>query len=257
MIIFDDFFQLGIFCRVPSFFIALLLSNLPKNAIHIHYMTQQTDTIKDMFEAGVHYGTLRATRNPSVKKYVYGTKGSVDIINVEITADQITSAKDFIANLKAENKTLLFATSKSEVIDLLKDAALRNNSPYIAGRWVGGLFTNFEIIRKRINRMIEITDLKAKGELKKYTKKEQSLMDKENERLEKLFIGVKDLTSLPAALLVIDPKKEFIAVEEARVLGIPVIAIANTDCKISGIDYPIVANDSSRSSVDYILHQLL
>ena len=220
-------------------------------------MTQQNDNIKDMFEAGVHYGTLRASRNPSVKKYVYGTKANIDIIDVNITLEQIEKAKAFIADLKANNKVLLFATSKSEVIDILKDAALRHNSPYIAGRWVGGLFTNFEIIRKRINRMIEITDLKAKGELKKYTKKEQSIMDKEVERLEKLFIGVKDLTALPAALIVIDPKKEFIAVEEARVLGIPVIAIANTDCKISTIDYPIVANDSSRSSVDYILHQLL
>ena len=188
---------------------------------------------------------------------LYGTKANIDIINVEITSEQIEKAKAFIAELKAENKTILFATSKSEVLDILKDAAIRHNSPYIAGRWVGGLFTNFEIIRKRINRMIEIHDLKAKGELKKYTKKEQSLMDKEAERLEKLFTGVKDLMSLPAALLVIDPKKEFIAVEEAKNLGIPVIAIANTDCKISGISYPIVANDSSRSSVDYILHQLL
>lgn len=220
-------------------------------------MTQQNDTIKDMFEAGVHYGTLRASRNPSVKKYVYGTKGTVDIINVEITVQQIEKAKEFIADLKANGKVILFATSKSEVVDLVKDSAIRFNSPYIAGRWVGGLFTNFEIIRKRINRMIDLVSMKEKGELKKYTKKEQSLMDKEVERLEKLFSGVKELTSLPAALLVVDPKKEFIAVEEARMLGIPVIAIANTDCKVSTIDFPIVANDSSRSSVDYILHQLL
>ncbi len=220
-------------------------------------MTSQNDTIKDMFEAGVHYGTLRASRNPSVKKYVYGTKGTVDIINVEITADQIEKARIFIADLKANGKVILFATSKSEVVDLVKDSAIRFNSPFIAGRWVGGLFTNFEIIRKRINRMIDLVSMKEKGELKKYTKKEQSLMDKEVERLEKLFSGVKELTSLPAALLVVDPKKEFIAVEEARMLGIPVIAIANTDCKVSTIDFPIVANDSSRSSVDYILHQLL
>lgn len=220
-------------------------------------MTQQNDTIKEMFEAGVHYGTLRASRNPSVKKHIYGTKANVDIIDIEQTSSQIEKAKAFIADLKENKKVILFATSKSEVKDLLKDSALRFESPYISGRWVGGLFTNFEIIRKRINRMIEITDLKAKGELKKYTKKEQSLMDKEVERLEKLFIGVKELTSLPAALLVVDPKKEFIAVKEAQDMGIPVIAIANTDCKISGIDFPILANDSSRSSVDYILHQLL
>ncbi len=220
-------------------------------------MTQQINNIQEMFEAGVHYGTLRASRNPSVKKYIYGTKANVDIIDVTKTAEQIDAAKAFIADLKANNKTILFATSKSEVVDLVKNAAVRTNSPFIAGRWVGGLFTNFEVIRKRINRMIELTDMKAKGELKKYTKKEQSLMDKEVERLEKLFIGVKDLVSLPAALLVVDPKKEFIAVDEANRMGIPVIAIANTDCKISNTQYPIVANDSSRTSVDYILHQLL
>lgn len=220
-------------------------------------MTQQNDTIKDMFEAGVHYGTLRASRNPSVKKYIYGTKANVDIIDIEQTAAQIEKARVFITDLKENKKVILFAASKAEIKDLLKDSALRFESPYISGRWVGGLFTNFEIIRKRINRMIEITDLKAKGELKKYTKKEQSLMDKEVERLEKLFSGVKELTSLPAALVVVDPKKEFIAVKEAQDMGIPVIAIANTDCKISGIDFPILANDSSRSSVDFILHQLL
>ena len=220
-------------------------------------MTQQIDNIKDMFEAGVHYGTLRASRNPSVKKYIYGTKANVDIIDIEKTAEQIDKAKAFISDLKTNGKVLLFATSKSEIVDIVKDSAIRNNSPYIAGRWVGGLFTNFEIMKKRINRMIDLTTMKAKGELKKYTKKEQSLMDKEVERLEKLFIGVKDLNTLPAALLVVDPKKEFIAVEEANTLGIPVIAIANTDCKISNIQFPILANDSSRSSVDYILHQLL
>ncbi len=220
-------------------------------------MTQQIDNIKAMFEAGVHYGTLRASRNPSVKKYIYGTKANVDIIDVEKTAEQLENAKTFLAELKTNNKVVLFATSKSEVVDLVKNAAIRNNSPFIAGRWVGGLFTNFEIIRKRINRMIELTDMKSKGELKKYTKKEQSIMDKEVERLEKLFIGVKDLVSLPAALIVVDPKKEFIAVDEANKMGIPVIAIANTDCKISNVQYPILANDSSRSSVDYILHQLL
>ncbi len=219
-------------------------------------MTQQ-DNIKDMFEAGVHYGTLRATRNPSVKKYVYGTKANVDIINVEITNIQIDKAKAFIQELKDNNKTILFATSKSEIADVLKDTAIRNDSPYIAGRWVGGLLTNFENIRRRINRMIEIEDLKAKGELKKYTKKEQSIMDKEAQRLDKLFTGVRNLVSLPHALIVVDPKKEFIAVDEANKLNIPVIAIANTDCKITNIQYPVIANDSSRSSVDYVLHQLL
>ena len=105
-------------------------------------MTQQ---IKDMFEAGVHYGTLRASRNPSVKKYVYGTKGTVDIINVEVTAEQIEKAKAFIADLKANGKVILFATSKSEVVDLVKDSAIRFNSPFIAGRWVGGLLSLIHI----------------------------------------------------------------------------------------------------------------
>lgn len=219
-------------------------------------MTQQKVDAQAMFEAGVHYGTLRSSRNPSVAKHIYGTKENVDIIDVEVTQAQITKAKEFLAGLIAENKTIVFVASKNEIKDLAKTYAERLGKMYISGRWVGGLLTNFEIIRKRINRMIDLTEMKAKGELKKYTKKEQSLMDKEVERLEKLFIGVKDLQSMPAALVVLDPKKEFIAVDEAIAMNIPVIAIANTDCKISNITYPILANDSARASVDYILHQL-
>lgn len=223
-------------------------------------MTQQktVDAVdaQGMFEAGVHYGTLRSTRNPSVKKHIYGTKANVDIIDIQVTSAQIDTAREFLQDLIANNKTILFAASKNEIMDLAKTYAERLGKMYISGRWVGGLLTNFEIIRKRINRMIELTDMKAKGELKKYTKKEQSLMDKEVARLEKLFIGVKDLQSMPAALVVLDPKKEFIAVNEAIAMGIPVVAIANTDCKISNITYPILANDSSRSSVEYILHKL-
>lgn len=219
-------------------------------------MTQQKADAQAMFEAGVHYGTLRSSRNPSVKKHIYGTKANVDIIDVEVTQAQIAKAKEFLSGLIAENKTILFVASKNEIKDLAKTYAERLGKMYISGRWCGGLLTNFEIIRKRINRMIDLTEMKAKGELKKYTKKEQSLMDKEVERLEKLFIGVKDLQSMPAAIVVLDPKKEFIAVDEAISMGVPVIAIANTDCKISNIAYPILANDSARASVDYILHQL-
>jgi len=221
-------------------------------------MTQQIDKnlSEAMFEAGVHYGTLRSSRNPSVKKYVYGTKANIDIIDITKTAEQVEKAKAVVAAAMADNKSILIAISKSEIVDLSKSYGERLGKSYISGRWVGGLLTNFENIRRRINRMIELTDMKAKGELKKYTKKEQSLMDKEVSRLEKLFIGVKDMTSLPALLVVVDPRKEFIAVTEAVSLGIPVIAIANTDCKVDNITYPILANDSSRSSVDFILHQI-
>lgn len=221
-------------------------------------MTQHnTEDAQAMFEAGVHYGTLRSSRNPSVAKHVYGTKGNMDIINIEVTRKQIDAAKAFLAPLIAENKPIVFVAGKNEIKDLAKTYAEKLGQMYVSGRWIGGLLTNFEIIRKRIDRMLELIDMKAKGELKKYTKKEQSLMDKEVERLATLFTGVKDLRSMPAVIIVLDPKKEFIAVDEAIAMNVPVIAIANTDCKISNITYPILANDSSRSSVDYILHQLL
>lgn len=220
-------------------------------------MTQhKTADAQAMFEAGVHYGTLRSLRNPSVAKHVYGTKGNMDIIDIEVTQKQIAAAREFLAGLIAENKSILFVSGKKEIQDLAKTYAEKLGKIYVAGRWVGGLFTNFDIIRKRIDRMLELIDMKAKGELKKYTKKEQSLMDKEVERLEKLFGGVREMRSLPAAIVVLDPKKEFIAVDEANDTGVPVIAIANTDCKISNITFPILANDSSRSSVHFILHEL-
>lgn len=209
-----------------------------------------------MFEAGVHYGTLRSSRNPSVAKHVYGTKGNMDIIDIEVTQKQIADAKTFLAGLIAENKPILLVASKNEIKDLVKTYADRLGQLYVSGRWVGGLLTNFENIRKRVERMLELIDMKAKGELKKYTKKEQSLMDKEVERLEKLFGGVREMKALPAAIILIDPKKEFIVVDEANQTGVPVIAIANTDCKISNITYPILANDSTPSSVDHVLHQL-
>ncbi len=220
-------------------------------------MTQhKTADAQAMFEAGVHYGTLRSSRNPSVAKHVYGTKGNMDIIDIEVTQKQIAAAREFLSGLIAENKAILFVSGKKEIQDLAKTYAEKLGKTYVAGRWVGGLFTNFDIIRKRIDRMLELIDMKAKGELKKYTKKEQSLMDKEVERLEKLFGGVREMRALPAAIVVLDPKKEFIAVDEANDTGVPVIAIANTDCKISNITFPILANDSSRSSVHFILHEL-
>ena len=221
-------------------------------------MTQQkTAETQAMFEAGVHYGTLRSSRNPGVAKHVYGTKGNMDIIDIVTTQKQLAAAKEFLAPLIAENKPILFATSKNEVKDLAKTYAEKLGQMYVSGRWVGGLFTNFDNIRRRIDRMLELIDMKAKGELKKYTKKEQSLMDKEVERLEKLFGGVREMKALPAVIIVVDPKKEFIAVQEAIDTKVPVIAIANTDCKISNITYPILANDSSRGAVEHILHQLV
>lgn len=221
-------------------------------------MTQhKTADAQAMFEAGVHYGTLRSSRNPGVAKHVYGTKGNMDIIDIEVTQKQLAAAKEFLAPLIAEKKPILFVTSKNEVRDLVKTYAEKLGQMYVSGRWVGGLLTNFDNIRRRIDRMLELIDLKAKGELKKYTKKEQSLMDKEVERLEKLFGGVRELRGMPAAIVVVDPKKEFIAVQEAFDTKVPVVAIANTDCKITNITYPILANDSTPSSVEYVLHQLV
>jgi small subunit ribosomal protein S2 len=216
------------------------------------------DTILDeMFKAGVHFGYSRSSRNPSMKPVIYGTKNRVEIINLEKTNEYLEKVKEVLKGLSLGGKTVLFVGTKNEARAAVKDAADMLNMPYVTERWVGGIFTNFSEIKKRIARMKDLIDKKAKGELDVYTKKERLIMQWEQERLEKLFGGLADMTEKPAAIVVIDPKKEKIAVAEARKMGVPVIALMNTDCDLKDADYPIPGNDASVTSIQFILNQLV
>jgi len=211
----------------------------------------------DMFSAGVHFGYSRSSRHPSMKPVIYGTKNRVEIINLERTYEYLKEAKDVMHGLGLGGKTVLFVGTKSEAREAVRSAADSLAMPYITERWVGGIFTNFEEIKKRIARMKDLADRKAKGELDKYTKKERLIMQWEEDRLIKLFGGLAEMAVRPAAIVVVDTKKEHIAVSEAKKMGVPVIALVNTDCDLKDAEYPIPGNDASMASIKYILTQLV
>jgi small subunit ribosomal protein S2 len=216
------------------------------------------DTILDeMFKAGVHFGYSRSSRHPSMKPVIYGTKNRVEIINLEKTSEYLEKVKELLKGLATGGKTVLFVGTKNEAREAVRNAADLLNMPYVTERWVGGIFTNFSEIKKRIARMKDLAAKKAKGELDVYTKKERLILQWEQDRLEKLFGGLVDMTEKPAVIFVVDTKKEKIAVAEARKMGVPVIALMNTDCDFKDADYPIPGNDASVASIQFILNQLV
>ena len=206
-----------------------------------------------MFQAGVHYGYSKSRRHPSVSPYVFTTKNGIDIINIEKTYELLEKALGEISRLASSGKTILFVGTKPEARQQIIETALALNMPYVGERWVGGSLTNFPEIKKRIVKLLDLRDQKEKGGLDKYTKKEQLLINKEMEDMTRNFQGLSGITKTPDAVFVIDPKKEHIAVTEAKKMKLPVIALLNTDCNLKQVEFPIVANDASISSISFFL----
>ena len=208
-------------------------------------------SIEAMFNVGAHYGFIKSRRHPTVKPFIFGTKNKVEIFDLEKTDEQLQAAIEFVKKIAATCKQIVFAGSKSEAKEAVKKAAESVAQPFVAGRWVGGTFTNFGNIRKRVEKLLDLTSQREKGELTKYTKKERLMIDREIDRLNNLFNGITSMATLPAALFVVDSKKEYIAVQEARDMKIPVIALAGSDCDISILNHPIIANDAAIASIEY------
>jgi len=214
--------------------------------------------IDPMFEAGAHYGYSKSTRHPSVSPYIFGTKNRVEIFDLEKTQRLLLDAVSYVKLLGMEEKKLLFVGGKSEAQDIVKSAAENIEMPYVAGRWIGGTLTNYSEIKKRVGRLLDLRSERERGELaKKYTKKEQLLIDREIAKLEEHFSGLIVLKeTLPQALFIIDTKKEHTAVREAKHMNIPVIGLMNSDCNISDADYPIIANDASKNSIAFFVEKI-
>ncbi len=216
-------------------------------------MSKKELSLSPLMEAGVHFGYSRTRRHPTVTPFLYGTKGGVDIIDLEKTAPMMEAAANFLAELGSAGKNILFVGVKPEARNIVMEVAQSLKQPYVTERWIGGILTNFPEIKKRINKLETLREDKASGAFDKYTKKEQLLLTREMERLNKYFNGLTGLTKMPDAVVIVDSKKEHIAIAEARKVGTPVIAIGNTDCSIRNISYPIIANDSSASSISAVL----
>lgn len=210
--------------------------------------------IEDLAKIGVAYGYRKTRRHPSVKEFIYSTQNSIDLINLNKTKEQLKEAVEFLKGIRSQGKKIIFIGEKPEVVQIVKEIALALGEPYIVNRFIGGSITNFPQIKKRIEKLHTMLDQKEKGEWSKFTKKEQLLLQRELEKLDKNFGGLSNLTNLPGAILVVDSKYEEIPIREAAIAHIPVVSLSNTDCDISTIEYPIVCNDSSRSSVETILN---
>jgi len=210
-----------------------------------------TISVEKMFEAGAHYGYGKQRRHPSVSSYIYATKNNSDIIDLEKTSLMLEEAMDFAKDLGSRNKTILFVGTKPEAREIIKNAALSLNMPYVDTRWIGGTLSNFIEIKKRIAELEKYNKESTDGGLDKYTKKERVVMAKKMEKLSKYYTGLLGLKKTPDALFIIDSKGEHIAATEARKSGVPVIALSNSDSNIKGIDYPIVANDSGIPSIKF------
>ncbi len=211
------------------------------------------DISASLMEAGVHYGYSRTRRHPTVTPFLYGNKNGSDIIDIEKVLPQLEKAASFLAELGGAGKTVLFVGVKPESRAAVTEIASALRQPYVTERWIGGILTNFPQIKQRIDKLERMKEERVSGEYAKYTKKEQALLNREMERLTKYFAGLLGMQKMPDAMVVVDSKKEHIAILEAHKMNIPVIAIGNTDCSIRGISYPIIANDSSASSISTIL----
>lgn len=207
-------------------------------------------------KAGLQYGYSRTRRHPSVKPFIEGTSNGVDFINLDKTKEQLDNAIAFLKAVQGAGKTILFVGVKPEIRQIIKEVALSLNAPYVAERFIGGTLTNFPQMKKRVEKLHDLLKKKENGELAVYTKKEQLLIQRDIDRLDRDFGGVSSLNNLPAVVVIVDPRHEDMCVKEANRLHIPVVALSNTDCTLDGIAYPIVGNDGSVSSVRFVLETI-
>jgi len=210
-----------------------------------------TVTMKELLEAGVHFGHQVRRWNPKMKEYIFGERNGIYIIDLQKTQKMFREALQAVSNMVAEDrgKTVLFVGTKRQAQDAVREEAERAGQYYVNQRWLGGLLTNFQTVQKSIKRLKDLEAMQTDGRYEKLTKKERIKLDRERLGLEKVLSGIKSMTRLPDAVFVIDVRKEEIAVAEANKLGIPVIAVVDTNCSPEGVDYVIPGNDDALRAV--------
>ncbi len=210
-----------------------------------------TVTMKELLEAGVHFGHQVRRWNPKMKEYIFGERNGIYIIDLQKTQKMFREALQFVTNMIAEDrgKTVLFVGTKRQAQDSVREEAERAGQFYVNQRWLGGLLTNFQTVQKSIKRLKDLEAMQTDGRYEKMTKKERIKLDRERQSLEKNLSGIKSMSRLPDTVFVIDVRKEEIAVAEANKLGIPVVAVVDTNCSPEGIDYVIPGNDDALRAV--------
>ncbi|KGO33423.1 MAG: 30S ribosomal protein S2 [Desulfoprunum sp.] len=206
-------------------------------------------TVRDMLQAGLHFGHQTRRWNPKMKPYIYGPRNGIYIINLDLTKKLFDRACSFVTQEVKRGGTILFVGTKRQAQSIVSEEAQRCGMFYIDHRWLGGMLTNFQTIKRSIERLKTIEAMQADGSINKFPKKEILLMEKERIKLERNVGGIKDMRNLPSVIFVIDPRKESIAITEAKKLNIPVVAVADTNCDPDGIDYLIPGNDDAIRSI--------
>jgi small subunit ribosomal protein S2 len=206
-------------------------------------------SMKQLLEAGVHFGHQTRRWNPKMDKYIFTERNGIYIIDLQKTVKKVDEAYNFIRQVASEGKSVLFVGTKKQAQDSVRDESIRSDSYFVNQRWLGGTLTNFNTIQKRIDRLRTLEKMEEDGTFEVLPKKEVILLNKEKDRLEKFLGGIKNMEKLPGALFIIDPRKERIAVAEARKLGIPIVGIVDTNCDPDEIDYVIPGNDDAIRAV--------
>lgn len=219
-------------------------------------IVSETAEIQHLFDTGAHFAQVKSRRHSSMKPYLVGTKGRLEIIDLVKTAVQLDAAKSVMSTLAKEGKTVLFVGGKVEIAALVKKAAQSIGAPYVATRWLGGAISNWSEIKKRVDKLEELSEKTVGSLAKQYTKLELVKIEREKKRLIERLDGIITLAKRPDALLVVDTKHEKHAVKEAKDAGITVIGIMSSDCNIKDAAYPIIANDTSRKTIELILSEL-
>jgi len=213
-------------------------------------------TVKEMLKAGLHFGHQTRRWNPKMKPYIYGPRNGIYIINLDKSKKMFDEASNFVVSEITNGGNILFVGTKRQARTIIKEEAKRCGMPYVDHRWLGGMMTNFQTIKNSIDRLKSIENMQEDGSINRFPKKEILLMEKERVKLERNVGGIKNMRNVPTAIFIIDPKNETIAINEARKLKIPIIALTDTNCDPDGIDYLIPGNDDAIRSIRLICNQI-
>lgn len=215
-------------------------------------VTMPAVTVEALLESGAHFGHLTRRWNPKMRPFIFMERNGIHIIDLRKTQLLIDVAREAALEVASQGRGVLFVGTKNQAKNAIENEAKRSHSNYVSERWLGGMLTNFTTIRKSIKRLTTIDKMEVDGTFEKITKKERLMLGRERDRLRKVFGGIEDMTRIPGLLVVVDIKKEHLAIKEAKILGIPVIGIVDTNSDPGEVDFPIPANDDSIKSVDLI-----
>ena len=213
-------------------------------------------SVKQLLEAGAHFGHLTGHWHPSMKSYIFTQRNGIHIIDLEQTVTMLERACTYVRELVSNGQSVLFVGTKKQAQEIIEEEAKRCGTYYVNQRWLGGMLTNFATIQARIDYLVRLEDRRDKGELDHFSKKEKMKVEKEIARLNKLLGGFKEMTTIPGALFIVDPTKEKIALAEAKKVGIPIVAVVDTNCDPTGIDYLIPANDDAIKAIKLICSKM-